>query len=470
MEKRGCLVVLLLVLIIVSISGIIGDITGEVITGDTITGEATQNIGMNISIIAYFPVLTIVSPQNKTYLINESLSLNYTVRNEQSVWYNLDNSANITITSNLTFNVSEGSHTLYLYANSSYGNLSLTGVTFFVNLIGEVVETPSGRGGGGGSVVTEKDFFVDQAVVKVLLKQEESFKTSLKIKNTENTSQNFQLSLSPSLDGLIFLSENNFSLKKGEEKIIFLIFSSDENTLLGVHTGNLEIKGEGKTKEIPVIFSIKSKEVLFDVSLDIPLEYKEILSGEELVLQLTLFNLADIGKTDVSIEYIVKDFEGNTLVEESEVVTVETQVSFSKTIKLPLDVELGDYLAIVQVRYGDSLGSSSDMFHVIGELEIGKLEANKYFIIVLFVLIILVIFIIWLRYNGIKMKGIIKSQKSEIKKVRGKSARGKGKIRESRKRERGFGDKMVVLEKAFKEGYIKESSYLKGKERIKKLK
>lgn len=104
------------------------------ITGDTITGEVSaQQLNMNISVVAYFPTLTILSPENKTYLTNESLLLNYRVVNKQAIWYNLDNVQNITITSFLYFNTSQGNHTLNLYANSSFGNVTARNVSFYVN-------------------------------------------------------------------------------------------------------------------------------------------------------------------------------------------------------------------------------------------------------------------------------------------------------------------------------------------------
>ena len=77
----------------------------------------------------------------------------------------------------------------------------------------------------------------------------------------------------------------------------------------------------------------------------------------------------EVGKTNVSIEYIIKDFEGNSLFEDDEIVEVETQVSFSKIIQLPSTIKIEDYVAIVQARYADSLGSSSDIFHIIEKEE-----------------------------------------------------------------------------------------------------
>ena len=68
--------------------------------------------------------------QNTTYKYNASLPLNYTVSdpNLDECWYNLDDGDNTTLTNcvNATFNTSEGSHTLYLFANDTSGNINNT--------------------------------------------------------------------------------------------------------------------------------------------------------------------------------------------------------------------------------------------------------------------------------------------------------------------------------------------------------
>ncbi|GAI76856.1 unnamed protein product, partial [marine sediment metagenome] len=59
------------------------------------------------------------APQNKTYLTNISILLNYSVSYEDFVWYNIDLTGdNTTITSSTEFNTTEDTHTLYLYANN----------------------------------------------------------------------------------------------------------------------------------------------------------------------------------------------------------------------------------------------------------------------------------------------------------------------------------------------------------------
>ena len=95
------------------------------------TGEATQTVGINITITAP-PALTLLSPENETYINNKSILLNYTVGDQEWVKYSLDSGTNITLTSSIYFNASEGGHILYLYANNSEG-LRTKNVSFTVD-------------------------------------------------------------------------------------------------------------------------------------------------------------------------------------------------------------------------------------------------------------------------------------------------------------------------------------------------
>jgi len=315
--------------------------------------------------------------------------------------------------------------------------------------------SPTTGGGGGGAVTPSKmNFAVDKSIIDVMMRQGESFKTSLKITNTETAKQNFEISVSESLSDSILVSDTLFSLEGGEEKLVDLTFVSIGMNA-GVYTGRLKIKGQERTKEIPVIFTIKSKKVLFDMSLDIPAKYKEIYPGEELFLQSTLFNLGQIGKVDVTIEYIIKDFDGNIILKQSEIIAVETQVSFSKTIKLPSDIEPGDYVAISQARYDASVGSSSVMFHVLGAKEI---DTSLLLIITVIAGAVLLI-ILFMRYEIRKLKG--RKHITIVKKIVKKGGRGGG-FAENLK------SKLFALDKAYSSGFISKSSYKKGKGRITK--
>ncbi len=100
-----------------------------------ITGYASSE-QTNVSIVVLpssNASLTITKPENKTYNTNISILINYSSSNAESIWYNLDSQANITIASFTYFNTSEGHHTLYLYANNSQGTETSANTTFFIN-------------------------------------------------------------------------------------------------------------------------------------------------------------------------------------------------------------------------------------------------------------------------------------------------------------------------------------------------
>ena len=141
--KRGLLYIFIFIILIISINAILGvadgkitgdAITGNTITGDTITGDATQDVALNVSVTVSSPTITIHSPKNHTYINNKSILLNFTITSEQSIWYNLDNTANISINSSISFSTSEGGHILFLFANSSNGNETVKNVSFSINI------------------------------------------------------------------------------------------------------------------------------------------------------------------------------------------------------------------------------------------------------------------------------------------------------------------------------------------------
>ncbi len=126
----SCFVLVLVLFIIGSSSA---KITGETITGEAITGSATQSVGLNITVLSPVPEITLHNPKNHTYFNNISMLLNFTATNARTVWYNLDHSANNTVTTFIYFNSSSGGHTLYLFANNSNGTVVSKNVSFSIN-------------------------------------------------------------------------------------------------------------------------------------------------------------------------------------------------------------------------------------------------------------------------------------------------------------------------------------------------
>ncbi|MBD3247293.1 hypothetical protein GF378_01600 [Candidatus Pacearchaeota archaeon] len=112
-------------------------------TENTSLSPELYNVSIDYENVNSAPAVSIYLPSGGLlYLTNESLALNYTAtdtdNNLDSCWYNIDNGENNTIAScvNTTFSTSEGSHTLYLYANDSNGSVGSDSVSFNVDPTG----------------------------------------------------------------------------------------------------------------------------------------------------------------------------------------------------------------------------------------------------------------------------------------------------------------------------------------------
>jgi hypothetical protein len=133
MKKREMFFVFFMLILYISFISAEAEITGQSITGEAVTGKALQSsLALNITVSLPIPVISIISPKNATYLINESLLVNYSSVNADSLWYNLDLGSNITLNGPFYINVSQGPHTLYIYGNNTY-QLTIENVSFVAN-------------------------------------------------------------------------------------------------------------------------------------------------------------------------------------------------------------------------------------------------------------------------------------------------------------------------------------------------
>jgi Sec-independent protein translocase protein TatA len=327
--------------------------------------------------------------------------------------------------------------------------------------------SPGGGGSSGGSTTTpvsKEKFSVDKELIKISTKVGETFKVSLKIKNLGSEESTF--SLESNLKDKLIFSEEKFSIKPQEEKTIELTFYSTKEVKPDVYPGEISISSQGEIKKIPIIFEIESKQVLFDISLDIPSKYKEIFPGEDLLIQLTLFNLGEVGKVDVSVNYVIKDFEGNTISENDEMIAVETQASFSRTIKLPSGIKPGEYVVATNVKYGNSVGTSSNIFRVKGE-EKSKLWNNSLFLALIGIIIIIIVIIIIFEYEHRKLGSSIKKYNKQITQASKNIKTEEKKAIINEKENQKINAKLGVLKKAYKQGHISKQAYNKTTSRLK---
>ena len=98
--------------------------------------DAAGNTGASklfyFAIDTTLPIMSILATENKTYDTTD-IPLNFTVNEPVSeITYVLDGQANVTITGNMTLTeLSEGSHTITVYANDTAGNIGTSETVYF---------------------------------------------------------------------------------------------------------------------------------------------------------------------------------------------------------------------------------------------------------------------------------------------------------------------------------------------------
>jgi hypothetical protein len=105
--------------------------------GELATNKQQQNL--SIFVLPAIPIITIISPQNRSYSTS-IIDLKFTV-NESTFWsgYRLDNGEIITSGNTSLTALSSGTHHLIVYANDSAGNINSSEVYFTVNITPPVI-------------------------------------------------------------------------------------------------------------------------------------------------------------------------------------------------------------------------------------------------------------------------------------------------------------------------------------------
>lgn len=219
----------------------------------------------------------------------------------------------------------------------------------------------------------EPDFEVDQVLLKVLIRSNEFLEKQIRIMNIGNKEAAISIEAS-GISDLIRLDSNSFTLKPGQTKVVTLNFSSfiEEQKIEqqpGVYVGKLIVRSDKASKEIPIVIEIETRNVLFDMNLNPVAIERKVNQGSDTTIEVRLFNLESIDSVNVDVEYFVKDMNSNTIVTETETVVVKTQASFFKTISIPKNLRPGAYVFAALTKFGNSIGTSSYLFDVIGPEE-----------------------------------------------------------------------------------------------------
>jgi len=267
----------------------------------------------------------------------------------------------------------------------------------------------------------EGDFEVDRLFLKTVLEVGGSTKTNLHILNNAPNFPEFSTKVNE-IEEFVFISEEDFILNVGDEKIVDIQISTLNDTDPGVYLGNIEVSSGGLVKQVPVSLEIHTPEILFSSNINFIPSGTDFLPGQKLNAEIRIFNLANLGRSNVQLIYFVKDFSGRTIVSESEEVTVEGgSLSISKTLDLPSNLRLGDYVFIVLTKYNGSVGTSSKIFKIVEPTDTAPagFESRTLLIIVFvfgfFFLVFMILLIYSIFYRDRLLKELQKQYKSELR-------------------------------------------------------
>ncbi|MEK6854779.1 MAG: hypothetical protein AABX73_00995 [Nanoarchaeota archaeon] len=243
-------------------------------------------------------------------------------------------------------------------------------------------ETPTGTSAETISITSTPEGFE----FNVIIDKKETKEITIK----NNGKQNVFLSLSTeNLEDIISFKQRAITIAAGQEQTIEFDVLVNKNSL---YVGKILIKsGNTLVGENPVIINVKSGNFLFDSKISLSREDRTISLGENINAQIDLQQVGAKEKVDVVATYIIKDFSGNTYLEESETFFVLEEKSYIKEL-FTEDIPIGKYIAGLEITYPGAFAISSVQFKIIEKesVIVRKFSNNS---IIIAVIIIVAIFL-----------------------------------------------------------------------------
>ncbi|MBI2666011.1 hypothetical protein HYX13_00200 [Candidatus Woesearchaeota archaeon] len=314
------------------------------------------------------------------------------------------------------------------------------------------------------TTLLRKGFILSDPLVRARVRQSQPFEKKIAV--TSDWGGDLSITLDYPFD-LMQVSPEELTLKKDEEKLITLLLNP-YNAAPEIYTKTLTLTArEGKTTiihSIPILLEVTSDEVLLDLSLD--LRKKSLIPGEQLEALVSIFNPRKVPLDNVSLLYSIQDFQNNKLHQEEEIISLEEQVSLSKSISLPADIPAGEYALSLRVVHQDTVATAAEHFSIESVTPASPTEkftaffaSKPFFLIALPFLIVAVLIILVLSRP---------SKPSEVKTIV-KRIIVQQKLPAQREDLKNLQKKLSLIEDGFKRGYISREAYEKTKTKIEQL-
>ncbi|MDP7506786.1 MAG: hypothetical protein QF362_05100, partial [Candidatus Woesearchaeota archaeon] len=279
----------------------------------------------------------------------------------------------------------------------------------------------------GGPMKIVRKFEVDRDLLKIKLKQGETREEKLVITNGGDVKLNFSINVI-GVEDLVLVMDDSFVLQPKESKEVTLYLSASDEQPVKLYTGKLLITAGYVVKVMGVIIDVTKKKPLFDVGVEVHNVTKKVLRGEYVEADITMINVGDLKKVDVTINYAIRDIDGNVINFREETMAVDGRLSVTRRLKLPEDVEYGNYLFHVELTYGKEKAVSTDVFEVVETKPVVEVKRyarisdfRDYMLFVLLIMISVILGIIgyktgkeslsWFRYHKLEREAVSLSRR-----------------------------------------------------------
>lgn len=254
----------------------------------------------------------------------------------------------------------------------------------------------SSSSGGPAGPSGYEEFVVDPLFITTNVYRGQGKSYDLTIENTGTLNLNLSLA-AYNLSDMALLSEDYVYLHPGEKRVVQVYLYALSSAQPGVYFGKIFIKSGSLVEIVNVVVEVKKREALFDINLAVLPEFKTVTAGDNLKVLVNMLNVGLYGQAvDVDLLLYVTNFDKVILYESSkEVLAVETNLSVTRDLYVPVDTKGGTYLVLGEMKYGNITISTYDTFVVVEK----KYVRVTYFIIIacIAILIFFIIFFLWKR-------------------------------------------------------------------------
>lgn len=158
---------------------------------------------------------------------------------------------------------------------------------------------------------------------------------------------------------------------------------------VGFYNGSIAVGA----RRVSVYLNVQEKLLLFDSNIIVLNEDYRVPQGEKLRTSVTLIPLGDKERMDVTLNYVIKDYDGKVYLTRSETVLVEDQVNFKRNFDTGI-LPYGSYIIALELIYPNGVAPSSAHFEVVEGRESTFFGRIVFFLINLILIILILIFLL----------------------------------------------------------------------------